>query len=85
MIPRAPALCALLLLAACSGPSSAPQSACERQADNDPALKQDLAIAAGNLDWQWQNAGRIEAARRAAVNRCLSGGGRVRGGVERPQ
>lgn len=78
------ALALLLLLAACSpsAPPDTPAGACAQQADNDPAYKQDLAKAAGTLDWQWQNEGRLEAARNAAINRCLSGATH-RGGVER--
>lgn len=80
-----PALLLVLLLAGCGASSNTPLSRCERQADNDPALKEEQAIAAGSLDWQWQNAGRVAATRRAAVDRCLSGTRtRPGGGVERP-
>lgn len=78
-----------LLLSGCSAsPPSAPPSpeaeACARQANEDPVVREMLAKAAGNLDWQWQNESRIRIARQDATTRCLRARGLApMGGVER--
>ena len=89
---RSSALLALLLLAACSATPApladrSPQErACETQADQDPAVRQTLGIAAGNLNWQWQHTSEINQAKRDAVTRCLRARGLApRGGVEKPR
>ena len=86
-----PALLALLLLASCgSSPAITPmpltpqEEACNAQADKDPALEEARGIAAGRLDWQWQNGPEMRQIRRDAITRCLKARGLMpRGGVER--
>ena len=82
-----------ILLAACAAPASrvaAPPSpqeqACASQADQDPALKEALGIAAGNLDWEFQHEPEMRQLRQDAITRCLRARGLAsRGGVERPR
>ena len=88
-----PALLMLpLLLASCgdSGPgiAAAPLSpqeqACTAQADEDPALREARAIAAGQANWQFQHGPEMEQLKRDAITRCLKARGLMpRGGVER--
>ncbi len=87
---QAPWLLLALLAAACSSSGRAPESsaeaACARQADDDPVVHETLGKAAGNLDWQWQNEGRIRQAKQDAVTNCLRRRGLAsKGGVERPR
>ncbi len=77
-------LLALLLPACAAGTRTELASdRCTRQADDDPAYKADLAKSAGNLDYEWQFGGRMQAEREAAISRCLGGVNGHRGGVER--
>lgn len=81
------------LLAACGGsagvasaPASPQEQACVAQADQDPALKEARAIAAGRLDWEYQHEPEMRQLRRDAITRCLRARGLApRGGVERPR
>ena len=91
---RRPELLTLLFLASCgsSGPAITPaplspqEQACAAQSDQDPALKEALAISAGRLDWQWQNGPEMQQIKRDAITRCLKARNLVpRGGVERPR
>jgi hypothetical protein len=79
------ALC--LLLAACSGGNEAtPQAACDRQANDDPAVKELQMKAAGTQKFEWDNAERIKLAKKDAALRCLRARGLApKGGVERPR
>lgn len=81
-----------LLVAACAdpvaqiipAPLSPQEQACAAQADQDPALKEARAIAAGRLEWEWQHKPEIEQIKRDAITRCLRSRGLMpRGGVER--
>ena len=86
MMLRAALAASVLLLTGCvEAPRDTPLGRCERQADADPVVKQEWAIAAGSESWRWQNAGRMQATRQAAIDRCLYSTGTQlhRGGVER--
>ena len=79
-------LLALLLPACASHPETdSPRARCDRQADDDPTYKADLAKSAGSLEYQWQHGPQIQADRNAAIDRCLNGTQPRRGGVERPR
>ena len=81
-----------LSLGACGGsgiasaPVSPQEQACVAQADQDPALKEARAIAAGRLDWEFQHEPEMRQLRQDAITRCLRARGLApRGGVERPR
>lgn len=83
---RATALAALLALSACTATSGqlTDQQACERQANEDPVVKDMLLKAAGSPHYLLDEQDEIRAARQAATLRCLRARGVIRpGGVER--
>ena len=74
-----------LLLAGCAGPApSADQVSCERQANDDPLVREMLLKAAGNPHYLLDEQDAMRAAKQDAALRCLRGRGVIRpGGVER--
>lgn len=82
---RAPLLA--LLLAGCAA-SDPREAACERQAENDPAVRELIIKGVGNPAFLAASQEELAFARRQAVVACLRGRGQApRGGVEpqRPQ
>ncbi len=85
-------LAAPLALAACTAAPtlvSAPspqEHACADRVDEDPAVKEAIAISAGQPNWEFQNLPYMEQLKRDAITRCLRARGLApRGGVERPR
>lgn len=82
---RLVAAAALLILAGCgaSGPLT-DQQACERQANEDPAVKAMIMKGAGSETFRQTNRDALAAAKQDATVACLRARGLVRpGGVER--
>lgn len=103
MTPASHRLCltagALLLVGACTSPFTRPytpfgqtspdtlEGQCERASYDDPQVKDELARAAGSINYAqevWLK--RVAAVRRQAIQRCMlqRGGGLGPGGVELP-
>ena len=76
------ALATALLLAGCAG-ASTPEAACERQAENDPAVKLLIVKGVGNPAFLAASQEELAYAKRQATVACLRGRGLApRGGVE---
>ena len=69
------ALLFLLVLSACAAPQSPDEAACERQADNDPAVRELIIKGAGNPHFMMESQDELRAAKRAATVRCLKSRG----------
>ncbi len=79
-------LALVLAVAGCGGPQTAltDQQACERQANEDPAVKELIIKGLGNPYVQATRQGELRAAKGDATIACLRARGVVRpGGVER--
>jgi len=74
----------LLLLAGCGTAEGPDQRACERQADDDPAVKELILKGVGNPYFQNNSQDELKAAKQQARLVCLRSRGLApNGGVER--
>ena len=76
-------LALLLLLAGCSAPGTPEEAACERQAENSPAVRELIIKGVGNPAFLAASQESLALARRQATLACLRGRGLAPpGGVE---
>ncbi len=74
----------LLLLAACAREPESAQAVCERQANNDPAVKRLIIKGVGSAYFLHDSQDELNAAKQDAMLACLRDRGVIRkGGVER--
>jgi len=74
-----------LLLAACSLPEgNSPQTQCERQADDDPAVREIYSRTNGAYTQPWVERDQLLMARRQAVLRCMQQKGLAPSGGVQP-
>ena len=60
-----------LLLTACGAGDNSPQAECARQADQDPKVVEIYTRTNGAYTFAWGEHDELEAAKRAAVLRCM--------------
>lgn len=76
----------VLLLAGCSTADTPGEAACERQAENNPAVKELIIKGLGNPAFQAESQQSLALARRQATLACLRSRGLAPpGGVEPPR
>lgn len=80
------ALALLLLLAGCGPPETPAEAACDRQAENNPAVRELILKGAGSPDFLAEHQESLALARRQATLACLRSRGLAPpGGVEAPR